>query len=78
MHLVQPNRHPAGQQLDSYYSTKILEMCLSKWIMKLCSILKGSAENKLSVCHTQQNYILAEGDFEKKPPKTNNPPQFIN
>lgn len=25
MHLVQPNRHPAGQQLDSYYSTKILE-----------------------------------------------------
>ncbi len=55
MHLVQPNRHPAGQQLDSYYSTKILEMCLCKWIMKYCPTLKGlTAENKLSFCHSQQ------------------------
>lgn len=41
MHLVESNRHPAGQQLDSYYSTKILEMCLCKWIMKLNPVLKG-------------------------------------
>lgn len=70
MHLVQPNRHPAGQQLDSYYSSKILEMCLCKWIMKLCPVTKElSAENKLSNGHSQQNYILLDackGRFRKK------------
>lgn len=70
MHLVQPNRHPAGQQLDSYYRTKILEMCLCKWIMKLCPITKQlSAENKLSNGHSQQNYILLDackGSFKIK------------
>lgn len=61
VHSVQPNRHPAGQQLDSYYSTKILEMCFCKWIMKMCLLLKGlTAENKLANGHSQQNYILQD------------------
>lgn len=61
VHSVGPNRHPAGQQLDSYYSTKILEMCLCKWIMKMCLLLKGlTAENKSANGHSQQNYILLD------------------
>lgn len=59
MHLVKPNRRPTGQQLDSYLSTKMLEMCLSKLIMKQHRTLKVlTADNKLSIGHSQQNYIF--------------------
>ena len=59
MHLVKPNRRPAGQQLDSYLSTKMLEMCFSKLIMKQHRTLKGlTADNKLSIGHSQQNDIF--------------------